>query len=152
SRLVRLPGSGTSYVLLEDLIRAELPALFPGQSVLESAAFRVTRDAELDLDDEGGDYLEAIQEELKKRRKSHVVRLECEAIASPALGAELIARPAVGAGDVSRVAGPVDIRALFGLVELPALEDLRDPPLKPLQLLDDAERSDIFALLDARDV
>ncbi len=152
-RLVRLPGSGTAYALLEDLIRAELPALFPGQTVLESAAFRVTRDAEMDLDDEGGgDYLEAIQEELKKRRKSQVVRLESEAIATDALLAQLTERLDIGARDIYRVSGPVDIRALFGLVELPALEDLRDPPLRPLQSLDDAERADMFALIDQRDV
>jgi polyphosphate kinase len=151
-RLVRLPGSGTAYALLEDLIRAELPSLFPGQSVLESAAFRVTRDAEMDLDDEGGDYLEAIQEELKKRRKSQVVRLESEAIASDALLQELTERLDVEPRDIYRVAGPVDIRALFGLVELPALEDLRDAPLKPLQALDDAERGDMFALIEQRDV
>jgi polyphosphate kinase len=152
-RLVRLPGSGTSYALLEDLIRMELPALFPGQNVLESVAFRVTRDAEMDLDDEGGrDYLAAIQEELRKRRKSHVVRVEVEAAASEALLAHLTQRLDVRPEDVYRVAGPVDIRALFGLVELPALEDLRDAPLKPLHVLDEAERADIFALLDRRDV
>jgi polyphosphate kinase len=53
-RLVRPPGAeGNTYVFLEDVIRAELPALFPGQTLLESTVFRVSRDAEMDLDDEG---------------------------------------------------------------------------------------------------
>ncbi len=152
-RLVRLPGSGTAYALLEDLIRAELAALFPGQQVLESATFRVARDAEMDLDDEGGpDYLEAIEGELRKRRKSQVVRLEIEVGASDTLLERLIARLDIEACDVYRVSGPVDIRALFALCELPALEDLRDPPLKPLQTLDETERAEILALLDQRDV
>jgi polyphosphate kinase len=58
-RLVRPPGAdGTSFVLVEDVIRLELPRLFPGQQVVESAAFRIARDAEMDLDDEGGhDFL-----------------------------------------------------------------------------------------------
>ncbi len=152
-RLVRLPGSGTAYALLEDLIRVELASLFPGQQVLESATFRVSRDAEMDFDDEGGrDYLEAIEEELKKRRKSQIVRLEIEAGVSDALLERLTSRLDMELGDVYRVSGPVDIRALFALCELPALEDLRDPPLKPLQALDEAERGDLLALLDQRDI
>ena len=73
-RLVRpVGGEGTTYVLLEELVRSELQALFPGQQVIESAVFRVSRDAALDLDDEGGgDYLEAIQEELLKLRRSQL--------------------------------------------------------------------------------
>jgi polyphosphate kinase len=52
-------GEGTNYVLLEEIIRAELAELFPGQQIVESAAFRIARDAELELDDEGGrPYLE----------------------------------------------------------------------------------------------
>jgi polyphosphate kinase len=153
-RLVRPAGVGpNSYVFLEDVIRAELPALFPGQTVLEAAAFRVSRDAEVELDDEGGqDYLEAIEEELKKRRRSQVVRLEAEAVASEALLARLQERLAVTPGDVYRVAGPLDPRALFSLVELPALEDLRDTPLKPLLALDVNEQENMFAILDERDI
>ena len=67
-------------LLLEDVIRAELPSLFPGQSILNVAVFRVSRDSELDLDDEGGrDFLQLIEEELRNRRRSSVVRLEIEA-------------------------------------------------------------------------
>jgi polyphosphate kinase len=151
---MRPAGVGpNSYVFLEDVIRAELPALFPGQTVLEAAAFRVSRDAEVELDDEGGrDYLEAIEEELKKRRRSQVVRLEAEAVASEALLARLQERLAVTPADVYRVAGPLDPRALFSLVELPALEDLRDAPLKPLPALDVNEQESLFAILDERDI
>ena len=51
-RMVRLPGTEGSFVFLEDLISANLPALFPGQKVIESAPFRIARDAELDLDED----------------------------------------------------------------------------------------------------
>jgi polyphosphate kinase len=153
-RLVRPPGAGgTTYVLLEEIIRAELPSLFPGQAVVESAAFRVARDSELDLDDEGGrDFLVAVEEELRNRRKSRVVRLEIEAGAGEALLATLAKRLEVAPEDVYRTSGPLDVRAFFPLVDLPALEDLRDPPLKPLQILDPREQEDVFALLDQRDV
>ena len=153
-RLVRPVGSdGSVYALLEEIIRSELEALFPGQSVLESAVFRIARDSELSLDDEGGrDFLEEVEEELRNRRKSQVVRLEVETSVGPALLELLSGRVEVEADDVYRVAGPLDSRALFSLVDLPALEDLRDPPLKPLASLEVREQEGIFALLDERDV
>jgi polyphosphate kinase len=151
-RLVRPPGGeGTTYTLLEEVIRAELPALFPGQTVIESAAFRVSRDAELDLDDEG-DLLEAIEEELRNRRRSRVVRLEVEAGVGDVLLATLRRRLELQAEDVYRERGPLDVRVFFPLVDLPALETLRDPPLKPLPLSEMREGQDIFALLDERDL
>jgi polyphosphate kinase len=153
-RLFRPAGAdGTAYVLIEDVVRSELAALFPGQAVLESAAFRVTRDAEMELDDEGGmDYLEAIEEELRKRRRSQVIRLEVEASAGKTLVGLLLQRLAVEPEDVYRVKGLLDVRALFALVELPALEDLRDPPQKPLPVPEVSEAQDLFGLLDERDV
>ena len=153
-RLVRpLGGDSATYALLEDIIRAELPALFPGQAVLEAAAFRVARDAELDLDDEGGgDYMEAIEEELRNRRKSRVVRLEVEAGVGETLLGILSQRLEVGEEDVYRVTRPLDVRALFPLVDLPSLEDLRDPPLKPLPALEPKEQEAILSILDERDV
>jgi polyphosphate kinase len=154
SRLVRPPGAdGTVYVLVEDLVRAELPRLFPGQQVLDSAVFRIARDAEMDLDDEGGhDFLKAVEEELRKRRKGQPVRLEVEARASEELLRRLAGSLDVETRDVYRLPGLLDPRALFALVELPALEDLRDAPLKPLALLEPAEMEHIFSLLEERDV
>ncbi len=83
-RLVRVTGAKTpTFVLLDDLVRAEGQSLFPGQTIVEAAAFRLTRDSELEQDDEGGEsYLEALERELRKRRRSAVVRLEIEAAAT----------------------------------------------------------------------
>jgi polyphosphate kinase len=148
-RLVRpAGGDGPTYVLLEDIIRAELASLFPGQTVLESAAFRVARDAELELDDEGGrPYLEALEEELKKRRSGQVIRLEVEAGIGDALLALLTARLEVEAADCYRVRFPLDMRGLWPLTELPALEHLREPALRPLPTVDEETQKDLFARL-----
>jgi len=153
-RLFRAPGTdGMVHLLLEDLIRDELGALFPGQEVRDVAAFRVARDAELDFDDEGGiDLLLVIEEELKNRRRSGVVRLEVESGISPALLELLVSRVGVAAANVYRVRGPVDLRPLGTLVELPSLEDLRDPPLKPQPALDNVAGAELFALLEERDL
>jgi polyphosphate kinase len=151
-RLVRA-ADGTCFVLVEDVIRARLAGLFPGQQLLEAAAFRLARDAENDLDDEGGsDFLKTVEEELRKRRKGHPVRMEVEARAGEDLVRLLTERLEVEPADVYRIPGPLDPRALFPLVELPALEDLRDPPLKPLSALVPEEMERIFELLEEREV
>jgi len=152
-RLVRPPESeGSVYVLLEDVIRSELGTLFPGQEIRDAAAFRVARDSELDLDDEGGqDFLHVIEEELKNRRRSEVVRLEVEDSVSEPLLSLLSTRLAVGPEETYKVRGPVDIRPLMALVELPALEDLRHSPLKPQPTVS-ATGEALFELLDEQDV
>jgi len=153
-RLVRpLGGDGNTYVLLEEIIRAELATLFPGQTVLESTAFRIARDAEIELDEEGGrEYLENIEDELRKRRMNSVVRLEVQAGVGDTLLAILIERLQIEVPDVYFVRSPLDIRALMPLVELPTLEHFREPPLKPLPVLEPREMADIFERLREGDV
>jgi polyphosphate kinase len=153
-RLVRPAGvEGSTYVLLEEVVRAELASLFPGQAVLESAAFRVARDAELELDDEGGrPYLEALEEELKKRRTGQVVRLEVQAGIGDPLLQKLMTSLEVEAASVYRVRGPLDMRGLWPLIELPALEHLREAIPKPLPTVSEEDQKDIFARLAGGDI
>lgn len=153
-QLVRPAGQESTYVLLADVVRSHIAALFPGQSLLEAVQFRVARDAELDLDDEGGhDFLHAVEEELRRRRINRVVRLEIQDGASDTLLSLLSNRLEVDAEDVYRVRGPVlDLRAFAAVLDLPALEDLRDAPLKPLSSIEVGERADLFALLEQRDL
>ncbi len=133
-RLFRVAGEGGDrHIPIEEVIRAELESLFPGQVILANAVFRVSRDSELDLDDEGGrDFLESIEEELRHRRRSDIVRLELERGADPALAAALARSAEVGDEETYAVPSPLDIRALGALLDLPALDALRDAPLKPL--------------------
>jgi polyphosphate kinase len=153
SRLVQISAAdGVSFVLLEDVIRAHLSQLFPGQSIVEASVIRLARDAELEFDDEGGrTQLERVERELRQRRSSDVVRLEVEASASPELMAVLQQRLDVATDDVYAVPGLLDLRVLMGLVELPGFEELRDPPLQPVNVLA-GEQRDLFSVLDERDV
>jgi polyphosphate kinase len=151
-RLVRPIGGDGTHVLLEEIIRADLQTLFPGQTILESALFRIARDAEVELDDEGGrDYLQAIEEELRKRRSNQVVRLEVEAGVGDTLLGILVQRLDIQVPDVYHVRGPLDLRALQPLVELPALERLREPPMKPVPALDVEALPDVFGAIRERD-
>jgi polyphosphate kinase len=151
-RLVRVAGAkAPTFVLLDDLIRAEGQSLFPGQTIVEAVAFRLTRDSELEQDDEGGEsYLEALERELRKRRRSAVVRLEIEAAASEELGRQLADLVDVESEDVYRLAGPLDVRRLMSLVELPGFSELRETPIQPVSVLRDQD--DIFSELDEHDL
>lgn len=143
---------GVAFVLLEEIIRAHLSQLFPGQPILETSVIRLARDAELELDDEGGrTHLEIVEREVRQRRRGDVVRLEVEATASDELVSLIRDRVDVTADDVHAVGGPLDLRVLNGLVELPGFEELRDPPLQPVDVLAN-EQQDLFSVLDDRDV
>ena len=154
SRLVDVSaGEGICYVLLEDVIRAQLAQLFPGQVILESAVIRLARDAELELDDEGGNtHLEVVEREVRRRRRSDVVRLEVESSASEELLGLLRDQLDISPEDVFAVPGPLDLRVLLGLTDLPGLDALRDPPLQPASMAADQEHRDLFELLDERDI
>ena len=153
ARLVRVvEAKGTAFVLLEDIIRAHLAQLFPGQAIRESAVIRLSRDAELELDDEGGrSQIEMVEREIRRRRRSDVVRLEVEAAASPGLVATLVQKLDLEAEDVFALPPPLDWRLLWGLVDLPGLEALRDPPLQPVDVLAGDDR-DLFTVLEERDL
>jgi len=153
ARLVRIPdASPVAFVLLEDVIRAHLGQLFPGQTSVEAAVIRLTRDAEMELDDEGGrTYLERVERELQRRRRNEVVRLEVEATASHELITLLSRQLDVTAEDVYAVPGPLDLRVLIGLTELAGFDGLRDPPLQPADVLAN-EQADLFSVLDEHDV
>ena len=152
-RLVRLSaGDRVIFVPLEEVIRAHLRHLFPGQAVREAVTMRVTRDADIEWDNEGGrTFLERVELEIHRRRRSDVVRLELDANASEGLIAGLCQQLDLAPDDVYVVPGPIDLRALTTIVELQGFEALRDPPLVTVPVLA-AEQSDLFAVLDSRDV
>jgi polyphosphate kinase len=154
ARLVDVSGGdGVCYVLLEDVIRAQLVQLFPGQVILESAVIRLARDAELELDDEGGHtHLEVVEREVRRRRRSDVVRLEVESSASEELLGLLREQLDISPEDVYVVPGPLDLRVLLALVDLPGLDALRDPPLQPASMTGEQEHRDLFEMLDERDI
>jgi len=153
-RLVAVAGGdGPVLIPLEDAIRSEAQVLFPGQAVTEGVAIRLTRDSELELDDEGGlSYLEAIEEELRKRRRKDVVRLEVEAGASNLLVGLLARQLETDDEHIYRVPGPLDPRMLMSLVELPGHDRLRDRPIKPAAVISARDQGRIFDLLGERDL
>ena len=149
-------SDGAAFVPLEDVIAANLGDLFSGMEIIENHAFRVTRDTELEVDDDrADDLLVALEEELTRRRFARAVRLEIEAKMPGHLLELLMRELQVEESDVYRVPGLVDLTAFMTLhaVDRP---ELKDPPFMPATHPDlissDDLAVDVFSVLRERDV
>ena len=135
-RLIRLPREEDSpridFVFLADIVQAHIPELFRGYQILDTAAFRITRNSDLYLDEEAADdLLLAIQDELQNRRKGDTVRLEIEADANPALVKRLQSTYNLKNNQIYQVNGPVNLNRLMGLYSATPRPDLKYPPYRP---------------------
>jgi len=149
---VDAPAGQRWFVLLEDLIANNLQSLFPGMTIVGSYAFRVTRDADLDLqEDEADDLLRAIESELRKRRFGEPVRLECESGMPAGLRAMLRDALALTDFDVYDIDGMMATSALWALV---GIEDqvLHDPPFTPSIPKRLRGATDLFAVIREGDL
>jgi polyphosphate kinase len=125
-------GDGAGFVLLEDVIAHHLDALFPGMEIADYDFFRVTRDADLAISDEADDLLQAVEDELRRRRLGEVVRVEVGSGIAPRLLSELTTALDVSPRDVYPVDGMLDQTSLWELVRLPGYPELRDEPYTPV--------------------
>ena len=123
--LVRVPDSDSKFIFLSDLISANVLSLFPGMSVGEAHAFRVTRDADIDVrDDEADDLLRALELKLRRRRFGTPVRLEVASTMPREMVEYLTQSLGLASDDVYQVDGPLNIS------DLSLLCDLNRPDLK----------------------
>ena len=154
-RFVVMPD-GERFVPLEQVIAAHLETLFPGMSIGEHYAFRVTRNADLALEeDEADDLLVAIEMELRRRRFGRALRLEVGADMNEELVELLATELEVGVDGVFRVAAPLDLSGLWGVYALdrPDLHVETWTPMTPTRLATAAhEPTELFAILRERDV
>ncbi len=122
-RFLPLGEDGTTLVPLDDLIAANVGSLFPGMEVVGFSFFRVTRDTDYDVSDEADDMLQAVQEELRRRRFGEVVRLEVEAGMDPKLRSQLVSAMGLEEREAYEVSGLLDLTDLwdvYGLKGLPS--------------------------------
>jgi polyphosphate kinase len=140
------------FVMIEDIIAHNLEALFPGLGVTASYLFRVTRDADLDLqEDEADDLLRAIESELRKRRFGEPVRLEVEPDMPQILRSMVLEALELDAGDCYEVDGMMGTADLWTLVNLDEPE-LHDPPFTPTIPKRLIGQPDIFAVIREGDL
>jgi polyphosphate kinase len=152
-RFLALPDHNR-FVPLEQVIGAMLGRLFPGMDVEDVSAFRVTRDADLSVeDDEADDLLEAVEIELRRRRFGRAVRLEVSAGMPKDMLDLLLEELDLDADDVTHITTLIDLTGLFILhgLDKPALKDEVWKSVLPTELSADDTKS-IFAVLRERDV
>ncbi len=114
-RFIVLPDA-ERFIPLEQVIAAKLDALFPGMEILDHQVFRVTRDADFDLEDEAEDLLEAIESVLRRRNKfGRVVRLEVDTKMSREVLEVLCRELELSERDVTVIDGPLDLAGLWAL-------------------------------------
>ena len=154
SRLVPLPNeSGRSYLLLEELIAMQAGELFPGFAVEQTSAFRVTRNWDLNFDEEESeDLLSTIKEELRRRDRGAAVRLELDAGASPQLEQLLTEALLVGTEDVYRAQGPLQLSDLSPLSDLDQRPELHVENLVASAPASFRDADSIVATLRERDL
>jgi polyphosphate kinase len=152
---VAAADSQVTFLPLEDLIATHLPLLFPGLEVQAHHLFRVTRNADLEVEeDRDEDLLQALERELARRRFGPAVRLEVTDTMDAETLDLLVSELEIGPDDVVTVRGLLDLASLWGLYDLDR-PDLKDEPFVPATHPRLAEREtplSVFAMLREGDV
>ncbi len=151
--LFKLPGSEELEMCwLNDVVRKRLTDLFPGYRILEVAGFRLARDSELELDDEGRhDYVGMLETELKKRQRAQPIRLEHESM-SPELLGRIQKEIGIRDSNLFYTSGPLDPRPLLSIVDLQGYERLRYKLQPPLLQREFNQEMGIFDILSEKDM
>jgi polyphosphate kinase len=155
-RFVKIGDGGATLVPLEDLIAANLGSLFPGMEVTDHSFFRVTRDTDYDVSDEADDLLQAVEEELRRRRFGEVVRLEVDQAMSARLREQLRAALRIDERQLYEAEGLLDLSDLWDVVGVRGFSELRDAPHTPVTQArlhgEDGAEADVFAAVREGDI
>ncbi|HVU73981.1 MAG TPA: RNA degradosome polyphosphate kinase [Mycobacteriales bacterium] len=143
------------FLPLERLIGAHLSQLFPGMEVVQSHLFRVTRNADVEVEeDRDEDLLQQMERELARRRFGPAVRLECQQDIDEQVLELLVRELEISSRDVQLLPGLLDLSALFALGELdrPELKEEPAVPASHPRLVEGEAPADFFAVLREGDV
>jgi polyphosphate kinase len=140
------------YLALQELVRHNAYRLFPGAEIEHATLFRISRNADIALEEDTDNSLkELIEEQVRQRRFQPVVRLEFSEDASAEIRDGLVSRFELHEADVYELPGPLDYTTLFELASLPVAQ-LRDKPWTPMTPPGLDEDADLFAVIRAGDV
>ena len=126
-----VPIGDDTFIPLESVIARHLDELFPGMEMLRHDFFRVSRDADFTVSDEADDLLQAVEDELRRRRFGEVVRLEVASTMDPDMREYLIEQLAIEEKQVVDVDGLLDLDDLWALTDVDGHRELRYPPWTP---------------------
>jgi polyphosphate kinase len=153
-RLVRLPSQGTiDFIFLADLVVHHAARMYKGYDIVSSAAFRVTRNSNLYLqEEESRNLLESVRAELHNRRKGDAVRMEIESGADPEIIERLGTVFELDRWQIFPVNGPVNLSRLFNIYDEAARPELKFRTFVPRELRLTAKSHDLFEELRRHDI
>jgi polyphosphate kinase len=152
-RFVRLKDAGGKrrYILFGDIVDANIHLLYPEATKIRTARFRITRDSDFTVDEEGAeDLLKAIETELIMRKQRAPVRLECSAEIDDTMLKRLLDDVELEPDDVFKTAHIVDFSELLGFAEGINRPELKYQPKLPIQLFEKDNRT-IFEIIREKD-
>lgn len=153
-RFITVPSDGGyEYMLLEDVVEMFIQRFFPGEKILETAMFRITRNADLSIrDDLAGDLLAEMEEILDARKQADCVRLELAEKTSDELLAFLQQLFTVAQTEIYRIDGPLDLSSQRRLNELQGFEHLKYESWPPRRSTQIDPTVSMFEILSRQDV
>ena len=153
-RLIKLPSEGTSdFIFLADLVVHHAERMYKGYDIISSAAFRVTRNSNLYLqEEESRNLLDSVRTELHNRRKGDAVRMEIESSADPEIIERLGTVFELDRWQIFPVNGPVNLSRLFNIYDEAPRPELKFHSYVPRELRLTAKSHDLFEELRRHDV
>lgn len=155
-RFIEIDNGEPAFVALEDVIASNLDSLFPGMEVVDHGFFRVTRDADFEISDEADDLLQAVENELRRRRFGEAVRVEIGTDLSGPMRELLTDALEVEERQVYEIDGLLGLEDLMQIVRLPGRAELRYVPWAPVTQPrlqgEGGEPVDVFAAIRAGDI
>ncbi len=154
ARFIAVPGDeGLHLARLEDVIADNVGRLYPGRDVLATAVFRITRDADIAIqDDDASDLLQTVEEAVLARRRRSVVRLEVSAKPDSRIKQWFKQSLQVRSEDIYEIEGMLDASSLMELANRPGFETHKVPEWTPQPPRDLLDVDDLWQTLQERDV
>ena len=153
SRIVALPSAGRyEYMLMEDLVAMHVALFFPGETINDCVAFRITRNAALKAEDElAADLMVEMTDIISKRRKSDCLRMELHKKALTATVTFLQKGLRLGKDRIYVTSDVLDYSSFMRIAQLPGFSALKDEPWPPIPLLSLKPGGSMFELISRRD-
>lgn len=155
SRFLELPAeegqAGHSYALLEDVIIYNLPELFELHDIRAAAPFRITRNSDLEIDEEAEDFLTEVQNSIKRRKRGRPVRLEINSRTDKSTKKFLLNKLKIRESEIYEFSGPIDLTFLSKFAGIKHFRHLCYSPIAPVPPIDFVNSEDMMATIRSHD-
>ena len=151
-RFLELPSQeGRAFTLLEDIIIYKLDELFELHEIKAACPFRITRDSDLEIDEEAEDFMSEVKKSIKRRKRGRPVRLELLLHCDKSIRAFLVNMLKIKKSEIYEVPGPLDLTFLSKFAGIKGCEDLCFKPITPVPAADFWGYDDLFAAIREKD-